>query len=78
MNTVKYIMESTETEAEGLIHRMGKTVRLHGAIYKIRRMSGFAFVLLRMRDAVVQCVYSEEYTSFPLDLLTDLLPLVFA
>lgn len=71
MNTVKYIMESTETEAEGLIHRMGKTVRLHGAIYKIRRMSGFAFVLLRMRDAVVQCVYSEEYTSFPLDLLTE-------
>lgn len=71
MNTVKYIVEPTETEAGDLVHRIGKTVRLHGAIYKIRRMSGFAFVLLRMRDAIVQCVYSEEYASFPLDLLTE-------
>lgn len=71
MNTVKYIVESSETEAGNLKNQIGKTVRLHGAIYKIRRMSGFAFVLLRMRDAFVQCVYSEEYASFPLDLLTD-------
>lgn len=71
MNTVKYIVKSTETEAADLIHQIGKTVHLHGAIYKIRRMSGFAFVLLRMRDAVVQCIYSEEYASFPLTLLAE-------
>ncbi len=60
-----------ETEACELASHIGETVRLHGSIYKIRRMSGFAFVLLRMRDAIIQCVYSNEYASFPLDALTE-------
>ncbi|MDE7328031.1 MAG: aspartate--tRNA(Asn) ligase [Lachnospiraceae bacterium] len=73
MTTVKYNTISTnpETDAYALADHIGQTVRLHGAIYKIRRMSGFAFVLLRMRDAIVQCIYSEEYASFPITLLTE-------
>lgn len=73
MNTVKYntITTNPEMEACELANHIGETVRLHGAVYKIRRMSGFAFVLLRMRDAVVQCVYSEESASFPLNLLAE-------
>lgn len=50
---------------------IGQTVTIHGTIYKIRRMSGFAFVLLRSCGQIVQCVYSEEQAAFPLEELTD-------
>lgn len=49
----------------------GQTVTIHGAVYKIRRMSGFAFVLLRSCGQIVQCVYSEEQAAFPLEVLTE-------
>lgn len=71
MKTVNCSTILTEVEARELHHYIGKTVQLHGSIYKIRRMSGFAFVLLRTRDAVVQCVYSSEYAAFPLSELTE-------
>ena len=58
-------------EAEELKKYIGRTVRIHGMIYKIRRMSDFAFVLLRTKRAVVQCVYSAEYSGFPLELLKE-------
>ena len=65
MNTVKYntLSANPETEACELKNHIGETIRLHGAVYKIRRMSGFAFVLIRMRDAIVQSVYSEKFLS---------------
>ena len=50
---------------------IGQTVTIHGTIYKIRRMSSFAFVLLRSCGQIVQCVYSEEQAAFPLEELTD-------
>lgn len=40
-------------------------------IHKIRRMSGFAFVILRTRHGLLQCVYSEDYSHFTLNLLTE-------
>ena len=55
----------TRVEAEELISHIGSTVRMHGGIYKIRMMSGFAFVLLLTKRSVVQCVWSEEYSDFP-------------
>lgn len=58
-------------EAEELAAHMGERVKIHGSIYKIRRMSDFAFVLLRTKRAVVQCVYSEEFSRFPLECLTE-------
>ena len=33
-------------------------MKIHGMIYKIRKMSGFAFILLRTKNEVIQCVYS--------------------
>lgn len=44
-----------------------KKVSLNGTIYKIRKMKGFAFVLLRTRRDILQCIYTEEKASFPLD-----------
>ncbi len=58
-------------EAEELQNYIGTTVNLHGMVYKIRRMSDFAFVLIRTKQAVVQCIYSEEISSFPLELLKE-------
>lgn len=56
-----------EIEAEELKTRIGEIVRLHGSIYKIRKMSDFAFVLLRTKREIVQCVYSKEYSKFSLE-----------
>lgn len=35
-------------------------VTLHGSIYKIRKMSGFCFVILRLARSTVQCVCDRE------------------
>ncbi|HWT75827.1 MAG TPA: aspartate--tRNA(Asn) ligase [Mobilitalea sp.] len=59
------------TEPEELRNHIGKTVTLRGSIYKIRNMSGFAFVILRTRRSMIQCIYSEEFSEFPLELLKE-------
>ena len=56
---------------ECLQEHMGEQVRIHGSIYKIRKMRGFAFVLLRTARQVVQCIYSEEKANFSLEELTE-------
>ena len=58
-------------EAEQLQKHIGNTVKLHGMVYKIRKMSDFAFVLIRTKRAVVQCVYSSEFSNFPLETLQE-------
>lgn len=58
-------------EANELQKYIGQEVSIHGSIYKIRKMSGFAFVLLRTKTKVVQCVYSEELCDFPLEELIE-------
>lgn len=52
---------------EELKYHVGKAVVLCGSIYKIRRMSGFAFVVLRTGRNLVQCIYSKEYAVFDLE-----------
>lgn len=51
-------------EAEELHKHIGERVTVHGMIYKIREMSGFAFVLLKTKGKTIQCVYSPEYSEF--------------
>ncbi len=58
-------------EAEQLKHHIGRRVKLHGMVYKIRKMSDFAFVLIRTKRAVVQCIYSNEFSEFPLEQLKE-------
>ena len=57
--------EALETEANELKKYIGKNVKLHGCIYKIRKMSGFAFVLLQAKRQIIQCIYSSKKQSFP-------------
>ena len=65
------INEIIQVEAEVLHQHIGEVVRIHGSIYKIRKMSDFAFVLLRTKRSVVQGIYSGEYSEFPLEKLAE-------
>lgn len=71
MKTINGIFENTNLETENIVESIGKKINLHGSIYKIRKMSGFAFVLLRTKRAVIQCVYNEEFSNFNLDMLKE-------
>ncbi len=64
MNNVNGMINSAHIEAENLIFNIGKTVLIHGVVYKIRRLSGFAFVLLQTKRVQVQCVWAPEYSGF--------------
>ena len=70
MNTVK-VRKTEELEAEQLGAHIGEIVRLHGSICKIRKMSSFAFVLLRTKRQMVQCVYEPAYARFALEKLKE-------
>lgn len=56
---------------EEIGERTGEEILLHGSVYKLRRMSGFAFVLLRTGRHVIQCVYSPDYSRFELEELVE-------
>lgn len=58
-------------DAEKLADYTGKEVWIRGSIHKIRKMKGFAFVLVRTARQVVQCVYSEDIAAFDLELLQE-------
>ncbi|MCL2421455.1 MAG: aspartate--tRNA(Asn) ligase [Defluviitaleaceae bacterium] len=58
-------------EVNELKNHIGQAVKIHGMVYKIREMSGFAFVILRTKRDLLQCVYSAEFSKFPLSELKD-------
>lgn len=64
-------MKSINESITKLEAYIGEEVKIHGSIYKIRKMSGFAFVLLRAGREVVQCIYTEEQATFPLEELVE-------
>nr|WP_288827242.1 aspartate--tRNA(Asn) ligase [uncultured Clostridium sp.] len=64
-------IENETLEAENLTSHLGEKIKIHGSIYKIRKMSGFAFILLRTKRKVVQCIYSREYSLFELEDLAE-------
>ena len=49
-----------DTSVVSLSSTPGQIVKLHGAVTNIRKMRGFAFVLLRTVDGVEQCLWDEE------------------
>jgi len=68
---------STHVEVEELKQHIGKTVQIHGIIYKIREMSGFVLVILKMKRPLLQCIYSVDFTKFPLSELKDNMSVIF-
>ena len=61
--TKKEILEISELLAGDLT---GETVRVNGAVHAIRDMGEVAFVILRKREGLLQCVYEEGKTNFDL------------
>lgn len=56
MENVRGSIRTTEPEAWELAEHLGETIKIHGSIYKVRKMKGFSFVLLRTKRDVVQCI----------------------
>ena len=48
-----------------------KTVKINGAVHRIRNMGDVAFVILRKSEGLVQCVYEEGSCSFSLKNLKE-------
>ena len=61
--TKKETLEISELLAGNLT---GETVRVNGAVHAIRDMGEVAFVILRKREGLLQCVYEEGKTNFDL------------
>ena len=59
----KETLELSELLEEG---RIGTEVKVNGAIHTIRDMGIIAFIILRKREGLVQCVYEENISKFDL------------
>ena len=44
----------------------GREVRVNGAVHVIRDMGNIAFIILRKREGLLQCVFEEGKTKFNL------------
>lgn len=64
-------IETNTIEAEALKNYVGQEVWIQGSIYKIRKMRGFAFVLIRTARRVLQSVYSGDIAEFSLEELSE-------
>ena len=66
-------MKQKETmEISQLMTEMeGKTVQINGAIHTIRDMGTVAFVVLRKREGLLQCVYVKGIAEFELEDLKE-------
>lgn len=61
MEKINGAIKNKDVKAEELKNFIGEEVTIHGSIYKIRKMSGFSFVILRTGAGTVQCIYAQEY-----------------
>ncbi|MFV0343734.1 MAG: aspartate--tRNA(Asn) ligase [Anaerocolumna sp.] len=50
-----------------LMNKVGEETILQGSVYKIRKMSGFAFLILRTGRDLIQCIWSKEESSFDIN-----------
>ena len=71
-------ISSNHIEVEQLANHIGQTVEIHGIVHKIREMSGFAFVLIRTKRTLLQCVYSTEFSRFDLTELRESMSVIIS
>lgn len=71
MNKITGSIHTTTIAPEELQNHLGETVTIHGSIYKIRKMSNFAFVLLRTKRTILQCIYEPDKADFALEELQE-------
>ena len=68
MELVKGVKKSETLELAELLEKgiKGQTVKVNGAVHTIRDMGTVAFVILRKRGGLVQCVYEKGVSGFDL------------
>jgi nondiscriminating aspartyl-tRNA synthetase len=66
--TPKATMEISEILAGDM---EGREVKVNGAVHTIRNMGDVAFIVLRKREGLLQCVYEEGITRFNLKILKE-------
>ena len=71
MKKINGILSSSYIEPGQLKNYIGQRIKICGIIYKIREMSGFAFVLLKTKRDLLQCVYSPDFSLFSLSEMKD-------
>jgi len=71
MQRINENISRTTVEADELLENTGRVIKVHGVVYRVRQMSGFAFVILRAKRCLIQCVYSPEKAQCDLDTLTE-------
>ena len=71
MKIIKQFSTEHYATSEELIHAINQSVKLTGSVYKIRLMSGFAFIILRTRSTLLQCIYEPSECNFPIEELKE-------
>lgn len=68
MDFMTGVKKSETLEISGLLDKalIGQSVKVNGAIHTIRDMGDVAFVVLRKREGLLQCVYEEGTAKFDL------------
>ena len=68
MELVKGVKQTETLELEELLTEevQGRTVKVTGAVHTIRDMGNVAFLILRKRGGLVQCVYEKGVSGFDL------------
>ena len=63
--------ETMEIPALLAMPKEGETVKIHGTVHTIRDMGEVAFIVLRKREGLLQCVYEEGTSKFDLKALKE-------
>jgi nondiscriminating aspartyl-tRNA synthetase len=71
MNILTGVLCASTIEPEEIADHIGDTITIHGIIHKIRKMSDFAFVLLRTKRLIVQCIHGDSFSDFPLSEMVE-------
>lgn len=60
METISWKSKGIEMDMTHMSECVGEVVTIHGSVYKIRKMSGFSFILLRTARYILQCVCDRQ------------------
>lgn len=72
-------IENTRKEISDVLNEglFGVPIEMHGVVHSIKKMSGFAFVTLRKKDGIVQCIHNNEKSGFDISELCEECAVVF-
>ena len=67
MEKIDGCVKTDEVKYADFKNHDGEEVVISGYVHRIREMTGFAFVIIRTTEDLVQCVYAPEFSDYRLD-----------